>query len=102
MGASGFGYVIDGVLRGCGRAVEGRFLRLERPVWKARTIASTRSRTLSFSSKRVTWVLTVVSLMNSSCPISVLEKPCVMRRKTSISRPVSVSAAGEGSVAEGG
>jgi hypothetical protein len=46
--------------------------------------------------------LTVVSLMNSSCPISVLEKPCVMRRKTSISRPVSVSAAGEGSVAEGG
>jgi hypothetical protein len=46
--------------------------------------------------------LTVVSLMNSSCPISALEKPCVMRRKTSISRPVSVSAAGEGSVAEGG
>jgi hypothetical protein len=42
----------------------------------------------------VTWVFTVVSLMNSSCPISAFESPVVIRRKTSGSRPARVGEPG--------
>ena len=47
----------------------------------------------SFWSRRVTCVLTVVSLMKSSWPISALDSPLVMRPNTSISRVVRVSTA---------
>src|SRR4051812_7828609 len=61
------------------------------PVLWASTTAWTRSRRSSLRRTVVTWVLTVVSVIESSAPISAFEKPRAMRRKTSISRAVSSS-----------
>ena len=77
--------------RGAGGMTHARSFGLEDPGLVCEHDGLDAVRRPSLTRMCVTWVLTVVSLMKSSSPISALDRPRAISRKTSRSRVVSSS-----------